>query len=127
MLVVKIKSMFSSNTAEIINFEKQKTNNDVFTKILFVHKKLKEIAKHESNRDKEYKIASLSSEQVNKIKTLESTLGFNLVAYEVDEKLKQKKVKILDEIYSLLDEYLSIYNPQLSKKNECNFNEFFEQ
>lgn len=122
--------MFASNTAEIIHFEKQpaKTQksekSDVFTKILYVHKKLKEVARHESISRQKYNVAKLNPEKLEKLKQVESKIGCYLVAYEPDPEAEENKSMILNRISSLLDEYLSLCRV---KKHEDGFNGFFEQ
>lgn len=122
--------MFASNTAEIINFEKPISkikNNDIFSKILYIHKKLKEIAQYESISKTKYNVAKLSSEKLEKVKTLESKLGCYLIAYEVDAEVEENKCMILNRISSLLDEYLDLCRDTVLKKQEDGFNGFFEQ
>ena len=137
---VNLKSMFSSNTAEIINLNnKKKKTEDLFSKILFLHKKLKEVAQFETISKTKFKHASLNKEQIQKVKLLESNLSCFLMAFQCDNEIDENKQMILNRIHSLLDEYLSMCKPQTNKlqtnqkldpKNPntvADFNGFFEQ
>ena len=127
--------MFASNTAEVLNFQKKKDSQDVFTKILYLHKKLKEVAQYESLSKTKYKLAKPSPEDLERIKQLELKLGYSLIAFESEEEIEENKAMILNRIDSLLDEYMAMckpvapksQNPPPSKKIDNDFNGFFEQ
>lgn len=119
--------MFASNTAEVLNFNKEKNVTDIFTKILYIHKKLKEIAKYESSYKSRFNIAKLNSEQLENIKTLEGKLNCCLVAYEAQYKMQENKLLILNKIHSLLDEYICICKACEENKLTGDFNKLFEQ
>ena len=122
--------MFASNTAEIINFEKplsKSKKNDVFTKILYVHKKLKEVAQYESIAKQKYNIAKLNPEKIEKLKSLESKIGCYLVAFDFDPEIEENKSMILNRISSLLDEYLDLCKSNKYKNQEDGFSGFFQQ
>ena len=122
--------MFASSTAEVINLQKnqksQRTEN-VFSKILFLHKKLKELAQYESLSNTDYKLARLNPTQMEKIKMLESGLSCHLVAFEYDSSIDENKCMILNRISSLLDEYLSICKAKKTSNTDVDFSKFFEQ
>ena len=122
--------MFASSTAEVINLQKnqksQRTEN-VFSKILFLHKKLKELAQYESLSNTDYKLARLNPTQMEKVKMLESSLDCHLVAFEYDSSIDENKCMILNRISSLLDEYLSICKAKKTSNTDVDFSKFFEQ
>ena len=147
-----IKSMFASNTAEVLTFSnsnpskdlkmkmtrvKTKTKTgDLFSKILFLHKKLKEVAQYESISRSKYKLAKLDSSQLEKIKNLEGETGYSLIAYSHDTEVEENKDMILNRVYSLLEEYLDYCKPSKTQikdvgykfgKSEDAFSGFFEQ
>ena len=122
---VKLKSMFASNTAEVLNFEKKDENPDALKAILTIHKKLKEIARIESNIRPKYKIAKLTQEKLQKIKNLEENIDYCLVAYDADSDLSYKKHKILTSINLLLDDYKNLLQSNKSSKPDDSFNELF--
>lgn len=119
--------MFASSTAEVINLQKNKKPQNVFSTILLLHKKLKEVAQYESLSNTDYKLAKLSSLQVEKIKSLELGLGCHLVAFEYDSSIDENKCMILNRISSLLDEYFSICKTKKNEKSDSDFSKFFEQ
>ena len=126
--------MFSSNTAEIISFQKKKKKPDLFSSILSLHKKLKEVAQYESllqsKLKSKSKLAKLKDQQVEKLKQLETDLDCCLVAYDNEIEAGEDKAMILNRINSLLDEYLSLCyvgKVKNSVKAEDNFSKFFEQ
>lgn len=118
--------MFASGTAEVINFEKKKKTDDLFTKILYVHKKLKEVAQYESISKTKYQVAKLNKEQLEKVKLLESKFGCCLVAYEGKREIEENKLMILNRVHSLLDEYLDMCKPKKEKYSSDEFGKFFE-
>lgn len=120
--------MFSSNTAEVINFQKKDQIQDLFTTILVVHKKLKEVARFESLAKPKLKVAKLSKDNLEKVRALESLIGYSLIAYESDLQLDEDKAMILNRVSSLIDEYLSMCKlPSKEKSNKDDgFNGFFE-
>ena len=99
--------MIMLNNAEKTS-NKSKNADLVFSTILQIHKQLKEIAKLESTPKTKYNIADLSEDKLLKIKNFESSLEICLVAYEADYKLFKQKIKILNDINLLLDNYLKI-------------------
>ncbi|MBI3591147.1 MAG: hypothetical protein HY094_07235 [Candidatus Melainabacteria bacterium] len=125
--------MFASSTAEVLSFQKKKDPQDVFTKILYLHKKLKEAAQYESLSKTKYKLAKPVTEDLERIKQLELKLGYSLIAVESENEMEENKAMILNRIDSLLDEYMSMCKPGKSKlqnlpsqKIENDFNGFFE-
>lgn len=125
--------MFTSNTAEVIDIKEKRQHSDVFSKILDLHKRLKEIAQYESisSSKPNYKVVKPTGGQLQKIKALELNLGYKLVAYQADTEVEEDKLMILNRVNSLLDEFLSIsknsQNDQASQAKKDDFNEFFEQ
>lgn len=107
--------MFNQNLKNKKMYTSDKENS--FKKIIYAYKKLKQIAKYESisNENPASKVASLTNEQLEKIKLLEARLGCRLVAYENID-LNYRKGEILDGLHLLLDEYLSLY----TNKSEAN-------
>lgn len=116
--------MFASNTAEVLSFEKKDESPDVLKSILAIHKKLKEIARIESNIKPKYRVAKLTQEQLQKIKLFEQTINHCLVAYDGNG-LNHKKHKILENIKSLLDDYKILLQSDKSNKQDDSFNELF--
>ena len=117
--------MFASNTAEVLNFEKKDKSPDALKSILDIHKKLKEIARIESNIKPKYKVAKLTQEKLQKIKNLEENIDHCLIAYDADSTLSYKKYKILDNIKLLLDDYKNLLQSSKSSKPDDSFNELF--
>ncbi len=119
--------MFTSNTAEVVDIQKKKVQSDAFTKILHLHKKLKEVAQLESIYKPKYKPAKLPKDQLQKVNSLELALGYKLVVYEADAECDEDKLMILNRVSSLLDEYLSLCKPGMQSQNREEFNDFFQQ
>ena len=120
--------MFATNTVEVLNFETPNKTENLFTKILFAYKKLKEIAKYESDLSSEFQIARLHPEQLEKLKSLESNLGYCLIAYEQQLHLKNKKSEILNKISLLLNEYSKLCKSSKNQRKTTldDFAKFFE-
>lgn len=112
--------MFASNTSPIIDIDEHK-KAEVLPILLQIHKKIKTIAKHESISKSKYKVAKINPEELNQIKSLESKLGYCLIACEHKA---ENKTRILSKVNFLLDEYLELYK---SKETEDDFSKFFEQ
>ena len=126
--------MFASNTVEILKYQKNNNQrdentsvkNDVFTQILYIHKKLKNIAQNESLAKTRFKVAKLNSKELNEVKQLETSLGYYFIAYESDKEIEENKKMLLNKINLLLDEY-SNYLKQTKAGKDDEFKEFFEQ
>ncbi len=119
--------MFTSNNAEVVDIQKKKVHSDAFSKILHVHKKLKEVAQLESISKPSYKTAKLAKDQLQKVNSLELALGYKLIAYEADAECDEDKLMILNRVSSLLDEYLSLCKPSMQNPNRDEFSDFFQQ
>ncbi|GEM_PF-5528661 len=117
--------MFASNTAEVLNFEKKSESPEALKSLLIIHKKLKEIARIESNIKPKCKIAKLTQEQLQSIKNLEGNINHCLVAYDTDNALNYKKHKILENIQALLDSYKILLQSCKSNKQDDSFNKLF--
>ena len=122
---VELKSMFASNTAEVLNFEKKDKSPDALKSILDIHKKLKEIARIESNIRPKYKVAKLTQEKLQKIRNLEENIDYCLVAYDANSDLSYKKHKLLENIKMLLDDYKNLLQSTKSNNSDDSFNELF--
>ncbi len=121
------KSMFASNTAEVLNFEHRSENNDLLKLTLTIHTKLKHIAKSEYKEKPKYKIAKLTSDQLSKIKNLEQSINQCLIAFDTEVGLKNEKQKILKKVNALLDMYLSLSTSKEKSNLNEEFNELFQQ
>ena len=120
--------MFSSNTAEILNISNEvKKKPNVLKKILFIHKKLKEIAKYENSYKEKFQLAKLNLAQVSQIKNLESDLNLFLIAYETEKIVSHDKQSILNKINILLDEYLDVCKYSNKNQSQDEFSKFFEE
>ncbi len=96
-------------------------------KILLVYKRLKSVAKSELRTKSKFKLAQLSDDKVNKLKSLETGMGCFLVAYNYDNELTKKKVEILNRINLLLNQYSNLAQVPSEKKTQDDFSEFFQQ
>ncbi len=114
-------------------------DNIFLKKIVFIYKKLKNIARFESIKiqNQTPKPADLTKEQLERIKSLEGKIGCRLVAYESDEEINERKNSILSQIELLLNEYINLCTnrkienkPAFSKPKQKlmnnDFNGFFE-
>ncbi len=95
-------------------------------KILCVYKRLKAIAKAEFSSKSKFKLAQLSQDKLNKLKNIETNMGYCLIAYEDNFELLNKKVDILNRINSLLNQYSKLSNTTSIKDTPDDFNKFFE-
>ena len=118
--------MFASNTAEVLNFEKKEASSDALKSILLIYKKLKDIARIESNIKPKYKIAYLTNEQLQRVKHLEDNIQHCLVAYDVESKTSLKKHNILNQIQQLLNEYINLLKASKQNIVDNSFSELFE-
>ena len=133
--LVNKKSMFASNTLEISSHQKnnrekeQKINakQNVFAKLLCIHKKLKNIAQHEYINENKFKVAKLNPSELNEIKHLEGKLGYCCVAYEHDNSVEENKIIMLNKIDLLLDEYMKLLTNKRKTNTDDEFKDFFEQ
>ena len=130
--LVDKKSMFASNTLEILshqknNKEKEHNIEDVFTRILYIHKKLKNIAQHEYINENKFKVAKLNPLELNEMKHLEGKLGYCCVAYEHDDSIEENKIIMLNKIDLLLDEYMKLLTNKRKTNTDDEFKDFFEQ
>lgn len=96
-------------------------------KILLAYKKLKSVAKSELSTKNKFKLAQLSDDKLNKLKSMEAGMGCFLVAYNYDHDLSKKKVEILNRINLLLNQYSNLSKTSSEKKTEDDFSEFFQQ
>lgn len=135
--------MFASNTAEVLKIREKTKSQGFFTKLLYIHKKIKQAAQLESMSKAMFKVAPLNQSQIENIRQLENKLGFCLVAYEHLLEIEENKYMILNRISSLLDEYMDLCKSDIpaetkivasqvsvrnKKSNTVNdFNEFFQQ
>ncbi len=118
--------MFTSNNAEILDIEKKDRSNEPLKRLVYIHQRLKQIARIESQikLKNKFNVASLSQEEVKKLKDLESSYGCLLVAYKSQDNHLMRKNKILNNIEILLQEYLKLF--ENNQKNIDDFSQFFE-
>ena len=116
----------SGNKLEIVE-NKNPATQSVRDKILFIYKKLKKIAKHEIKSKTKFKPATLTNQQLNQLKSLESSIGLCLVAYEDKDDFLKQKVEILNQINNLLNDFSHLVTQGEKKANSNeDFSKFFE-
>ena len=91
----------------------------VTDKILIIYKKLKKIARVEINSKTKFEPAKLTSQELNQLKSLESSVGLCLVAYKEGNDLSEQKIQILNQINKLLNDYSGLIT-------QDDFSKFFE-
>ncbi len=108
-----------SNTRSTHSQNDKFNSQAVVDKILVAYKKLKKIAKFEISLKNKFKLANLTSNQLGQLKSIESNLGFCLVAYNEEDDFLGQKIQILTQINNLLNDYSKL----LTKDD---FSKFFE-
>ena len=94
-------------------------SQSVVDKVLLIYKKIKKIAKSEINLKNKFKLANLTNNQLGYLKSLESDLGFCLVAYKGEDDSLGQKIQILTQINNLLNDYSKLLS-------QDDFSKFFE-
>lgn len=118
----------TENTSEVLNFESKIRSDDLIKDLIKIHGKLKHIARLESK--KKFSIAKLDQQELEKIKMIEDSLGYCLIAYQSDTEISKNKNMILEQVDSLLDSYLELCKAKelkIQNKAEDDFNKFFER
>lgn len=125
--------MFALKTEKSFDDSKKRDSSSpgLKDKILIIYKKLKKIANCEFNTKNKFKLATLSSEELIKLKSFESNLNLSLLAYEDDQKKLNKKklnekIEILNQINNLLNNYFKLSGDNGKRYTNEDFSKFFE-
>lgn len=98
---------------------KDLTTQNITDNLLLIYKKLKKIAKSEISLKNKFKLADLTNNQLSQLKSLETDLGFCLVAYKGENDSSGQKIQILTQINNLLNDYSKLLTRD-------DFSKFFE-